>query len=434
MNRYHKHMEETTPDSTSIKRSSNDNASTVLREEVNLSEDDLTDAAKQKFPIHIEILRTYQLTARCIFANKRLSSIGRDLFYQTLVKDYTTYKNVLNYVAVHPNLERSTGSMPPPLIICSLPRTGTTFLHNLLACDPGCRALLTTDMVEPIPPLARSDVSGQMRRNQIVSAYDDLSSVQELADIEREKLASHPSFAHGEDWYILQQACISMFHCLLAPNKDSELVNWFINDANKDVAYDYHKTFLQMVNSVDAPRSHWLLKEPTHSLYLDTLIHHYPTASLIMTHRRLDEVLPSIARYVIAYTKTYFDSTKTEEIIDRDTVVQIILRIMDARIRALVKFRRSNCHTPVVDILYDDLVAQPVETVRRIYDYLKLTWSDEFELAMYAWLRDNPQGKQGRNTYTLEEFQLDHETIDKCYEEYNNMFLKPKINRTKMEL
>ncbi|CAF4983566.1 unnamed protein product, partial [Rotaria magnacalcarata] len=31
---------------------------------------------------------------------------------------------------------------------------------------------------------------------------------------------------------------------------------------------------------------------------------------------------------------------------------------------------------------------------------------------MITWLRDNPQGKQGRNSYTLEEFGLTHDAIE----------------------
>jgi hypothetical protein len=43
---------------------------------------------------------------------------------------------------------------------------------------------------------------------------------------------------------------------------------------------------------------------------------------------------------------------------------------------------------------------------------------------MLNWLRENPQGKQGRNIYTLEEFGLTHDTIEHRYEEYSNMFFK----------
>jgi hypothetical protein len=63
-------------------------------------------------------------------------------------------------------------------------------------------------------------------------------------------------------------------------------------------------------------------------------------------------------------------------------------------------------------------LTHPIDTVRGVYKH--------FGLAMLAWLRDNPQGSQGRNTYTLEEFGLKRETIEKCYEKYYQMFLKAR--------
>ena len=39
----------------------------------------------------------------------------------------------------------------PPLVITGLPRTGTTFLHRLLAADPGTRALRSWEGLNPLP-------------------------------------------------------------------------------------------------------------------------------------------------------------------------------------------------------------------------------------------------------------------------------------------
>ena len=39
-----------------------------------------------------------------------------------------------------------------PLFVVGLPRTGTTFLHTLLAADPAHRAPLTWEVMEPSPP------------------------------------------------------------------------------------------------------------------------------------------------------------------------------------------------------------------------------------------------------------------------------------------
>jgi hypothetical protein len=85
-------------------------------------------------------------------------------------------------------------------------------------------------------------------------------------------------------------------------------------------------------------------------------------------------------------------------------VVELLLHLVDTFIRRLIEFRHNNRSTSVFDILYEDLVAQPIDTVRKIYDHFGLKWSEEFETGMIKWLHDNPQGKQGRNAYTLEQF------------------------------
>ncbi|CAF1185503.1 unnamed protein product [Rotaria sp. Silwood1] len=93
---------------------------------------------------------------------------------------------------------------------------------------------------------------------------------------------------------------------LLAPEND-EVFEWLDDTTNKDFAYDYHSTVLQMLHDVDPPRSHWVLKSPEHILWIDTLLKYYPHASLIMSHRRLQEVFPSGCRLVLAWTNIYFD-------------------------------------------------------------------------------------------------------------------------------
>ena len=45
---------------------------------------------------------------------------------------------------------------------------------------------------------------------------------------------------------------------------------------------------------------------------------------------------------------------------------------------------------------------------------------------MFTWLHVNPQGKQGRNTYTLEEFGLTHDASEQRYVDFIKMFLNPR--------
>ena len=298
------------------------------------------------------------------------------------------------------------------------------FLYNLLACDPACRALHVMDIMDPIPPIARSDSSRQIQRNKMTSALSDMLKALGLIDYERETRASHPKLAYDEDLPILSQGGLNWPTYLVASDEKNEFATWFLDNTNKDFVYQYHKTFIQTLNSVDPPQSHWLFKTPAHALYFDSLLKYYTEASLIMTHRRLDEVLPSSARLALAYTTPYFDRNKIDIEIDKKMVAELMLQVVDVIIQRIIEFRRSNRDIPVLDVLYEDLLAQPIDTVRKIYEHFGLTWSMDFEQAMLTWLRENPQGKQGRNTYTLEEFGLKRETIEEKYHEYNNMFLK----------
>ena len=60
-----------------------------------------------------------------------------------------------------------------------------------------------------------------------------------------------------------------------------------------------------------------------------------------------------------------------------------------------------------LDVQYSDLVRDPLDTVRCIYDYHGYDYSDDFEEAMKQWLTNNRQHKHGAHRYTLEEFGLD---------------------------
>jgi hypothetical protein len=279
-------------------------------------------------------------------------------------------------------------------------------------------------MMHPVPPLARSDTAAQAQRNIMACTSTEKLKGFEIADYERERNASQPCYTYEEDVSILYQGGLLVLH--LEPHDSTELAAWFYNNTNKDFVYEYHKTFMKMLNSVDAPQSHWLLKTPYHIFNLDTLLRHYPSVSLIMTHRRLDEVLPSSIRLGLAFARMYFDSSKNDAMIDRQMVMERRLHATDIQINRIVKFRCAHPHVPVFDVLYDDLVTKSIDTVRRIYDHFGLRWSEEFEQCMLTWLCDNPQGKQGRNTYTLEEFELTHDDIEQRYEAFNRMFLDPR--------
>ncbi|CAF4744722.1 unnamed protein product [Rotaria sp. Silwood1] len=136
-------------------------------------------------------------------------------------------------MASHPELKSRGKLMPPPLVLCGLPRTGTTLLYNLMACDPACRAPLYIEMIQPVPPLARSDTTGQMQRDITVQKYRETLNACGWAEYQQDMRACHPQFVHEEDLLILYQAGCNWIQALLASHDDNELLMWIENDMNK---------------------------------------------------------------------------------------------------------------------------------------------------------------------------------------------------------
>ncbi|CAF2627771.1 unnamed protein product [Rotaria sp. Silwood2] len=358
---------DTTLDNTRIKYPS-------LLSDIILHENDLTEQAKNQFSYHDKIWRGFESYRQSILRNQYLTPVGRHLALYEIDKLHTDCKHVLNYAAdniqlLHHNLP-STG----PLVICGLPRTGSTFLFNLMACDPNCRAPLYTDMcVDIIPPISRSDSIEQKRRIDAVNL--SMKQKEYLIGSQSHIAESHPNFPFEEDYNILLQASFLPFFTSIVCDDEINSDKWLQIEINKDYIYDYHEVFLRLLNSVDMPQSHWLLKSPMHSLHLDRLVQHYPNALLVMTHRNLDEVIPSLCALAQTNVQSTFDKT---DFISRNRLTKRCYQFIDKMIEYIMEFRtRSNnvfdqsCKN-IFDITYNNLMRDPIAIVRRIYSYFNL--------------------------------------------------------------
>ena len=267
-----------------------------------------------------------------------------------------------------------------PIFVFGIPRTGTTLLSNLFACDPARRSPLTWEIDDPVPPATSATLRTDPRA---------------IARLEQEKamLAANPSMGK----YYRNSA--------IYPN---ECVWLFSTDMTS--AYEYHKRFLQLLQA-DAPGV-WNLKMPSHALWLETLLKVYPDARLVWTHRDPFTAMGSFCS-IISLGHMGFTGSVDKAWIAENCSYQAFEhanRIMDAR--------EKLGENRIVDVHYADMTSDPIGTRRNLYKALGDDFTPQAEAAMQQWLDDNPQSKFGKHEYNLAQYGLSIDKLQDGFERY----------------
>jgi len=294
-------------------------------------------------------------------------------------------------------------SIEKPVFVFGIPRTGTTLLSNLLACDPARRSPLTWEIDDPVPPPTTATL------------YNDPRA---LARLEQEKAMFAANPAIGKYYRmsaIYPNECVYFmahdFRTLMLESR-GKLPNYrdWLFSTDMTSAYQYHKRFLQLLQA-DAPGV-WNLKMPSHSLWLETLLKVYPDARLVWTHRDPYTAMGSFCSIITLGNMSFAGSTDPEWV-GTNCTYQAALhanRIMDTRDKL--------GEDSIIDVHYADLTNDPLGTMRKLYKALGDDFTAEAESAMQRWLDDNPQTKFGKHEYKLEQYGLSVEKLAPHFERY----------------
>lgn len=227
---------------------------------------------------------------------------------------------------------------------------------------------------------------------------------------------SHPNEIE-EDLLVLFHSFIMQLHVNLSKKGYRE---WYEDENNKEFAYVYHRLFFQMLNQAWTPESHWVLKAPVHSTYMDSLVKQYPDARIVITHRDPVAVVPSWARLLESYTNWSY----TPFACDRISYGRYITDSLVLCAERVMEWGKKTDPKTYFDVIYSDMVKDPIAMVEKIYDHFGLEMSEEFRENMRTWIKENRQGKWGRREYSLADYNLTKEQIQKEFKEYTDFYFK----------
>jgi hypothetical protein len=293
-----------------------------------------------------------------------------------------------------------------PVFVLGLPRTGTTVLYGMLAANPAMRSPASWEVSRPFPAPTGVDPV------RVAAMDKDLDGFRRLAPTIDQ---IHPMGA------TLPQECLALqapqFLSYEFPTTFPVPSYWaWLREQDMVPAYAFEKQFLQHLQSGGHRGQHWILKTPCHLMWLDALLEVFPDALLVHTHRNPTTVLASVSS-LMSTIRSAVSSTVDKHEVGReqlDAWTWGMQRVMAARERVPAD--------RVVDVLYEDTVARPVETVEKVYAHLGLDYTPAVASGVQAYLAENPRDKHGTHTYTLEEFGLDRDEVDAAFAGYRERF------------
>ncbi len=349
----------------------------------------------------VEPLRIY---LDSIEESARFHDQGRYILWNEVVRLLGNRLQMENWVRTHPAVLETP--INRPLFIIGPPRTGTTVLHNLLACDPAARVLRLWEGVfpgsSPAPETYQSDPRIAMTRKWV----DQLNAVAPRL------VSAHFLDPTGpeECLWLFEHTFVDLIHEMRAHVPDYS--NWLVDQEKSADLYREFRRMLQILGW-KVRGSHWILKSPRHLMGLAGLLAVFPEARIVQTHRDPHEVIASFCSLCEIDRQIYAPDP------DRNGLGAFVFSRLKRALEDAEQAREENGQADqFLDIPYQKLLKDPIGVVREIYRYHDLSFTDSLAARMEEWLALNRQHKHGRHHYTLADYGLRSSQIDKGFSEY----------------
>jgi hypothetical protein len=338
-----------------------------------------------------------------------LSMLGR-IIARTSIADFLVNRLEMTEAhRQHPDIAQ--GKIERPIFVIGMPRTGTSILHELLAQDPANRTPLSWEVAKPCPPPERETYETDPR----IAAVDTQLAQTDRLIPDFKKI--HPMGAR------LPQECVAItaheFASLFFPTTHHVpgYAAWLNYEADMAPVYAAHRRMLQLLQW-HCPAERWVLKSPGHLWSIDALLAEYPDARLVQTHRDPLKILSSVTSLSLTLRSMASDRVEPRAL-GREWSGHLSLaleRSVAARENGTVK------PDQVVDVQFDELLADTFGTIHKIYDQFGLEYTAEAESHMRRFLNENPSDKHGKHAYRFADTGLDVDEERRKVQRYQEYF------------
>jgi hypothetical protein len=336
----------------------------------------------------------------------QLNDLGRAAFADLIIGNLANRLEIEQWYAQYPEINEQ--EIVAPLFGIGLPRTGSTALSALLACDDTRRPLRTWEAGRPCPPPESATADFDPR---IAEAQAGIDMTNEM----------FPGFVG-----LLPTSAVGPQECILLMAMDfrSQMFeglafiptyNTWLMQCDMKPAYRFHERVLKLLQW-HCPPNRWWLKSPAHMHSIEALNAVYPTARFVMTHRDVTQVLPSVCGLTEALSSILCENA------DPTLLGPHNAKVWAEALRRFIDFRNDNDDNRFFDVSFLAMQQDPIGAVEHLYGELGDNFSVETRHQMQAWWESNAADRKA-SPQQPERFGLDKTAMSQQFAFYHDRFV-----------
>jgi len=337
------------------------------------------------------------------FGRLRLTAATRDAVENKIVSDLAMRLRIEACYAAHPEIDDQP--IEGMVLVCGLPRTGTTATVAMLALDDRFRFLRSWEGGNLLPPPILEEEHSDPRR---IAAHDAAKSYA------MRSMHLHDPDGPEEDLAFLAGLTMHSYHGAL-PMPDDYLCWWIDKDFSDH--YAYLERVLKLLHSRRPPRR-WLLKSPPHLFKLDAFASRFPNTKFVMTHRDPAKAIASAASLQCSMQAERCEPGA----IDKAERGRGLLRFWREGMDRGLAARAAIGEDRFIDVSNEEVVKRPVQTFERIYGHLGMKLGPDLRAKLETYSRQNAPGAFGEHKYLPEEYGLTRESVRATFKDYVDRF------------
>jgi hypothetical protein len=289
-----------------------------------------------------------------------------------------------------------------PVFILGLVRTGTTLTSNLMASDPANRSLLRWEAYKVVPPAAPGALKTDPR------CLAEMAQDKAVLEANPNIGAAHWEPADGPT------ECVNMlaqdFRSVMwtAMSSVPTYSDWVLF-CDQSTSYAHRKRVFQILQTTNPGR--WVLKMPSDSLFIPQIFKTFPDARVIWTHR--DPFAATASSFKMR--------SNIRPVIQTDMDLPYMLGKWPMQLglhtRRPMELARER-PDDIYNLYYDDMMADPLKTMEKVYNWLGWEWTAAAQSGMQGWLDENPQGRYGKHSYSLAQWGFSKKDLLPYFSDY----------------